>query len=311
MGVFTKTLSTPTPADAPRALTAATQRLRIDDRQAMDKLRVSTEDRSWQNRAWQSYESIGEIHFAFNLVANLISRIRFFAAADAAPNSPPSYVQDSTDLTPGLANAADAAVRRLGAGQGEMGAIARSLALNLSIPGECYLVQMPGTTQMTPEGVTTTPPRWEIRSTDEVVVSQDPKAPVRIRSHASANLNEHIVLPPRAFIGRVWRRHPRWSNQADSSLRSVLDLADELLLLNQTFKATARSRLNSGVLFVPDGLSASSPTTADPAAHRHRARVRRGRVRERADRRDDDPDPGPLRRQRGRADPGARPRRAR
>ena len=42
-------------------------------------------------------------------------------------------------------------------------------------------------------------------------------------------------------------------------MRAVLDLVDELMLLNATFKATARSRLNSGILFVPDGLSASSP----------------------------------------------------
>jgi hypothetical protein len=49
-------------------------------------------------------------------------------------------------------------------------------------------------------------------------------------------------------------------------MRAILDLCDELLLINQTFKATARSRLNSGILYVPDGLSASNPTAFSEAA---------------------------------------------
>jgi hypothetical protein len=36
----------------------------------------------------------------------------------------------------------------------------------------------------------------------------------------------------------------------------------ELLLLNRTFRATARSRLNAGALYLPDGLSVAA--TADP-----------------------------------------------
>jgi hypothetical protein len=48
--------------------------------------------------------------------------------------------------------------------------------------------------------------------------------------------------------------------ESDSSLRGLLDLCAELLLLNRTFRATARSRLNAGALYLPDGLSvAASP----------------------------------------------------
>jgi hypothetical protein len=42
----------------------------------------------------------------------------------------------------------------------------------------------------------------------------------------------------------------------------MLDLCAELLLLNRTFRATARSRLNAGALYLPDGLSVAS--TPDP-----------------------------------------------
>ena len=229
----------------------------------MERLRTSSEDISWQHRAWLAYTQVGEIHFAFNLVANVISRIRFFPAAEVAQNAAPSYVDDSTDLTPGIA--AGRARRRPPPGPQpgrHVPAGAPPRAVNLSIPGEAYLVQMPATTTSHPDGVVSTGERWEVRSTDEVVVSTDRKAPIRIRNRSDAALNEYTTLSEKAFIARIWRRHPRWSNQADSSLRAVLDLVDELLLLNQTFKSTARSRLNTGILFVPDGLSASTPAPA-------------------------------------------------
>jgi hypothetical protein len=71
---------------------------------------------------------------------------------------------------------------------------------------------------------------------------------------------EGIKLPKGAFVGRIWKAHPRFSDEADSSMRGLLDLCAELLLLNRTFRATARSRLNAGALYLPDGLSvAGSP----------------------------------------------------
>jgi hypothetical protein len=61
----------------------------------------------------------------------------------------------------------------------------------------------------------------------------------------------------------MWRSHPRFSDEADSSLRGLLDLCAELLLLNRTFRATARSRLNAGALYLPDGLSVASQGDGD------------------------------------------------
>lgn len=53
----------------------------------------------------------------------------------------------------------------------------------------------------------------------------------------------------------MWRNHPRYSDEADSSVRGILDICDDLLLLSRAASATAKSRLNGGLLFVPDGLS--------------------------------------------------------
>ena len=43
----------------------------------------------------------------------------------------------------------------------------------------------------------------------------------------------------------------------------MLDLCAELLLLNRTFRATARSRLNAGALYLPDGLSTAAMPDAN------------------------------------------------
>jgi hypothetical protein len=72
-----------------------------------------------------------------------------------------------------------------------------------------------------------------------------------------------IKLPNDAFIGRIWKAHPRYSQESDSSLRGLLDLCAELLLLNRTFRATARSRLNAGALYLPDGLSVAAAPDPD------------------------------------------------
>jgi len=134
----------------------------------------------------------------------------------------------------------------------------RDAALNLAVSGECYLVQIP---ERRGQGL---PETWDIRSVDEVQVDQKGAYTIIPRREASTLTGQknagQLILPKNAFVGRIWRAHPRYSDEADSSLRGLLDLCAELLLLNRTFRATARSRLNAGALYLPDGLSvAGSP----------------------------------------------------
>lgn len=63
-----------------------------------------------------------------------------------------------------------------------------------------------------------------------------------------------------ALVYRVWRPHPRYSALADSPVRAVLDLLEELVLLTLTVRARAKSRLAAnGILFIPDELSLKPP----------------------------------------------------
>ena len=260
-----------TPAESvsystPRALTAAATRVPLNDKGEAEyfKNRRSSTSSAWQSEAWEYYDAIGEVKYAFNLVASVISRIRLYAAVVDNPAETPVSVRTSDTVDQTLGAAAERALARLDSAYGGQAGLLRDAALNLSVTGECYLVQMPARVG---SGIAES---WDIRSIDEVQVDAKNNYAIAPRrdflpggqSGSSGNQRGLIPLSNKAFVGRIWRAHPRFSDEADSSLRGLLDLCAELLLLNRTFRATARSRLNAGALYLPDGLSAAG--SADP-----------------------------------------------
>jgi hypothetical protein len=90
------------------------------------------------------------------------------------------------------------------------------------------------------------PESWDIKSVDEIMT--DTRGGFNVVGRREQSIGGSMAstnkLSKSAFVGRIWRSHPRYSDEADSSLRGLLDLCAELLLLNRTFRATARSRLN-------------------------------------------------------------------
>jgi hypothetical protein len=251
----------PASYNAPRPLTAAAAQIRIGDKTEaeMFKNRRQSAATAWQAEAWEYYDAIGEIKYAFNLVASVVSRIRLYAAAVDDPSEAPVPVDLSKIVDPQLASAAQRALSRLDSAYGGQAGLLKDAALNLQVTGECYLVQVP-------ERIgSQIPESWDIRSVDELQLDSRGNYtinPIRDASGSSSGQagKNAIRLPSDAFIGRIWKAHPRYSMESDSSLRGLLDLCAELLLLNRTFRATARSRLNAGALYLPDGLSvAASP----------------------------------------------------
>lgn len=246
--------------NAPRALTAAAVQVNIGDRTEAEQFkdRRSSASSMWQAEAWEYYDAIGEVKYAFNLVASVVSRIRLYPAIVDNPAEAPAPARnvDGPDLR--LVEASERALKRLDSAYGGQAGLLRDAALNLQVTGECYLAQTPA---LIGTGV---PESWDIRSIDEI--NTDGKGNYFItprRDMKAGNKKGVINLPRGAFVGRIWKSHPRFTDEADSSMRGVLDLCAELLLLNRTFRGTARSRLNAGALYLPDGLSVAA--TPDPA----------------------------------------------
>jgi hypothetical protein len=257
------------PFNSPRPLTAAAAQLNVADKGEAERFRARRASgvNGWQQEAWEYYDAIGEIKYAFNLVASVVSRIRLYAAVIDNPAQAPSPIRDVASVDDRLSAAAERALIRLDSAYGGQAGLLRDAALNLSVTGECYLVQIPARAG---HGV---PESWDIRSVDELLLDQKGNYFIQSRRDSSgmsagsqtANKPGNVLLPKGAFVGRIWRAHPRYSEEADSSLRGLLDLCAELLLLNRTFRATARSRLNAGALYLPDGLSvAAGPDTNFP-----------------------------------------------
>jgi hypothetical protein len=253
----------PAPYNHPRTLTAAAAQIKVNDKGEYEqfKARRNASSSAWQQEAWEYYDAIGEIKYAFSLVASVVSRIRIYAAAiDDASQSPVS-VHESRTVDAALASAAERALNRLNSAYGGQPGLLRDAALNLSVTGECYLVQVP------PRLGTGSPESWDIRSVDEIIV--DVKGGFNVigrreqLSGQGGGYNTPTALSKGSFVGRIWRSHPRFSDEADSSLRGLLDMCAELLLLNRTFRATARSRLNAGALYLPDGLSVAAQGDPD------------------------------------------------
>ena len=196
----------------------------------------------WQNVAWAHYERIGEVHFGFNLVANVFSRIRLYAASvvdyDQVPVPLSEVEEDKIDGD--LSRQADALMAEL-ISESMASAIMRPFALNFSVPGECYLVNIED------EG-------WSIKSTNEI---QPVDRGFKYMS-ARGNSGSEKILPMRTYVARIWRQHPRWSKEPDSSMIAVSDPCEELLMLSRLIRSATRSRLNAGMLFVPDGLQVAS-----------------------------------------------------
>jgi hypothetical protein len=250
--------------NTPRPLTAAAAQINLQDKGEAEllKARRQSASTSWQSEAWEYYDSIGEVKYAFNLVASVVSRIRLYAAAINNQDEAPAPIDDVDKVDSRLAAAAERALDRLSSAFGGQAGLLKDAALNLQVTGECYLVQLP---ERLGSGL---PESWDIRSVDELQVDAKGNYIINPRrdvgggtsSFMSQGNKDAVLLPKGSFVGRIWRAHPRYTQEADSSLRGLLDLCAELLLLNRTFRATARSRLNAGALYLPDGLSvAASP----------------------------------------------------
>jgi hypothetical protein len=266
--VFIVSNSTPAQAvayNAPRALTAAAVQIKLSDRDEalLFKERRSSSSSMWQAEAWEYYDAIGEVKYAFNLVASVVSRIKLYPAVVSNPAEAPTAIKNvDNEEDVRLLKAAERALARLDSAYGGQTGLLRDAALNLQVTGECYLAQTPSRPG---HG---TPESWDIRSVDEIQTDGKgnyfiiPRRELKSTTSGGTAKKGAILLPKNAFVGRIWKSHPRFTDEADSSMRGILDLCAELLLLNRTFRATARSRLNAGALYLPDGLSVAA--TPDP-----------------------------------------------
>lgn len=195
-------------------------------------------------------------------------------------------------VSPDLARLATETLDRLRGPLGDLAEITRELNSNLEVVGECYLVGImprqvmvadpsrPG--EMAPKldggQPVETDEDWDIKSVSELKYEDIGS----LRQHFPAYLFEglpdettklwvvydypgakkpsNVILPPTedrpgdALI-RIWTKHPRFSQVADSPMRALLTDCQILQTLTQQMLAEANSRMSAGVFLVPSELS--------------------------------------------------------
>lgn len=233
-------------------MVGSAERLNLTRNQAerVDKREVM----AWQQAAWRYYEALPEISFAFGFVAQLISRCRLYPAIIPDPERPPvdlttwlESMQDAGEMenSRAVADKATTLVRELlDNTPGRESGLLRSLALNLSVPGEVYLAHDESKKE------------WLVLSPEELVSSTGKKYRIQRSRSGEANARRNRELDDKAFVARIWRSHPRFGDEPISSMLGVLDQCEQLVLLDQVMRIMARRASNAGLIFLPDGISA-------------------------------------------------------
>jgi hypothetical protein len=209
-----------------RPLTAAATRVNLKDKTEAElfRLRQGSQIVAIQNAAWEYYDAISEIKYAFNLVASVVSRIRLYVAVIENPAEAPVPLDLSEKVDPDLADAARRMLERLDSAFGGQAGLLRDAALNLAVAGECYLVQVP---ERPGQGL---PETWDIRSVDELRIDAKgnyaiyPRRDIKPGNGGGSLPKGAIPLPKGAWMGRIWRPHPRFSEDPDTSMIGLLAL---------------------------------------------------------------------------------------
>ena len=242
---------TPTPkAVHQRSLVAASQRVMHPN----GGIAYRPEDHrivEWQQQAWNFYDLIGELRYGARYYGNALSQLRLEIGWKASSGSSPQPI-DLENPPEGFNRrhyeSAVSTLNRLHSSEGSVNEILRSYGVNLFVAGEGYLV---GRTD-----AETGVERWDFYSTEQLVW-------LNSRWYLKENLlwktDQLIELSGDDYVIRVWQSHPRYSDEPDSPLRSVLSLCEELLLLSANVRATALSRIPAGILLMPDTMLDAGP----------------------------------------------------
>lgn len=206
----------------------------------------------WQYAALNYYDSIGEIHYASGFYARAFQKVRLYVGErDGEGNIVPSKNAEAMELLDRIQDPA-----------GGRETICDRYGRLTFICGECYLL-------WTKTGAADEEESWEIVSIDELKPTEDGRSLQRQRAPGLEieMIRSPDPLDPSPAVGegiayRLWNPHPRWSFLADSPMRAVVDICDELYLLTLAVSAQAKSQAaRAGLLLLPDEISNPEPAT--------------------------------------------------
>lgn len=227
------------PARPGRVLAASGMRIQAGNPETIRALAASRQ--SWQADAWHYRNQIGELRFANQFLARAVSRVKYFAAESQPGEDEPIPLDAEKGVTVSSAIRKAAAMHMarlpLDAGYGFLGIGSE----NLSLTGETWLHGFERDGEE----------RWEFLSVSEVVPGSDGTVSIRPYGQAMAS-----VVGDDEEMLRFWVPNPEFKILADSPMRAVLNVCEEIILIGREMRAASRSRFAAnGLLLVPQGLT--------------------------------------------------------
>lgn len=238
-----------------RVLTASSRRLDLGNKTETRQLRALRQ--GWQSDAWNYRDTIGELRYAIQFLANSAGRMRIYVAGepDEGESDNPVALHELPGIPEETVSLATQALLDLGRGKLALKNILKTLSTNVSVAGECFLLG-----QQSPE---TGEESWSVRSISEIEPRDDGYYMREIPDGPQGIIPWVKLDPDLSVVSRIWTPHPRFKLLADSPLKAMLDDCESLMILRRMIRADGRSRLGRGILFVPDELSIKVPTDDD------------------------------------------------
>lgn len=204
----------------------------------------------WQEEIWAYFDNVGEVNNTGRYIGNAMSRIILrpgwedddgkIVPLDEGTKDLPAEAKKYTKPVQDI-------LRNLRGKSGGQSQLLNDLGINLSMPGECYLVHTDEVVGSAVQSRT-----WEVLSIDELRPQADGKNYLRYRGMGW----KPETLGPDSHPIRVWIKHPRYSEEPMSAIRPLLDGVEELVLLRREVRGQTLSILmGPGVFLIPQEIT--------------------------------------------------------
>lgn len=212
-------------------LVAAAANLSVDD---VTRMRIKPA--TWQEQAWQFYETVPEVKYGTTWIANALSRAKLYAGK---PDDDGQGEPVRLDSGP----AVDALTRLHGgfSGQSEM---LRRFGVHLTIAGETYLVGAESDGEE----------HWAVAAGSQLTKNAGHGLSIKFKDDT-----QPVPLGSDAFITRIWRPEGQDFLRPDSPIRSMMGVLAQLIELDAYVTAIAQSRLARGLLLLPKSVDNPRP----------------------------------------------------
>ncbi len=215
----------------PRALVASAMPVRT----AEEAQKAKTTRQAWQSQALGYYDRVGEIRFSSQFYGRQLARVKFFPAT-LKPDGTVKRIEEGPPVD---------ALSRIHDQGGRASRVQYDYGRLMFVTGEGCLFG----SNLAEEGGEPNPDeRWRFLWLDELYFDAD-GGPTKWRDFTGK------VTDETGTSYRMWTPHPRHSDLADSPLRSVLDIAEELVILTASVRSTAVTRLTNGMFLLPSEAS--------------------------------------------------------